>query len=185
MCSQVSWVKVTWAPPWAALAPAMQASIVVTPSDSPPISTPHTSVLLFDRACWRISRATSLLIRRVAGLSRFAFDITRLPLPGGRVSFPDLHPANSQFHARRCALGKYQMVAARAGRVFESCRVPSLRSRELCARFACDHRSGSVLVCNGARRPAQIVLPRHHSEDRRAFESRRGSTPGSLRRMPG
>src|SRR5215470_15598436 len=59
MCSQVSCVKVTYVPACAAFNPAIRAVIFNPPPFSSPISTPHTSVLLFERACCRIWRSTS------------------------------------------------------------------------------------------------------------------------------
>src|SRR5260221_3769086 len=77
MCSQVSCGKVTCAPPCAALAPEMQARTCVPPSSKPPIRTPQTSFLRFERACWRIWRATAVLMRTLACLSLPDLDITR------------------------------------------------------------------------------------------------------------
>src|SRR5215475_5460720 len=59
MCSQVSWVNVTYVPACAAFSPAIRAVIFSPPPLSSPIKTPHTSVLLFERACCRICRSTS------------------------------------------------------------------------------------------------------------------------------
>src|SRR5215470_3060873 len=59
MCSQVSCVNVTYVPAWAAFNPAIRAVIFNPLPFSSPISTPHTSLLLFERACCRIWRRTS------------------------------------------------------------------------------------------------------------------------------
>src|ERR1700716_1765633 len=63
MCSHVSCVKVTWAPPCAAFNPAMHASTSTCLSFSLPIRTPQTSVFVLERACCRICRRTSVSIK--------------------------------------------------------------------------------------------------------------------------
>src|SRR5215472_10873640 len=73
MCSQVSCVKVTYVPACAAFKPAIRAVIFNPLPFSSPISTPHTSLLLFERACCRIWRNTSpsIVTRGCCAGSRF------------------------------------------------------------------------------------------------------------------
>src|SRR5258708_38287046 len=106
MCSQVSCVKVTCAPPCAALAPEMQARTCVPPSSKPPIRTPQTSFLRFERACWRIWRATSVLMRTLACLSLPDLDITRRLGPAGRERRAGPPPGKKRFSRGGGAPGK-------------------------------------------------------------------------------
>src|SRR5690242_20487189 len=112
MCSHVSCVNVTCAPPCAAFIPAMHACTLVTRSFSAPINTPHTSVFPFERACCRIWRTTSVLIWSTGALSFLGFDITHGPLRAPPALLPHHLAPNTRFLVNHFAPCKYQTGAA-------------------------------------------------------------------------
>src|SRR4051812_30265695 len=98
MCSQVSWVKVTCAPPCPAFMPLMQAWTLTRPFWSSPMRMPQTSVLMEERACWRIDRITPVDIS-TTGSTPLLFDLLIYVLPE-RSPQPPLLPILAP-HPRR------------------------------------------------------------------------------------
>src|SRR5215470_10655045 len=111
MCSQVSCVKVTYVPACAAFNPAIRAVTCNPPPFSSPISTPHTSVLLFERACCRIWRSTwpSIVTRGCCSELRFPMSVRQIFSEHGglvsadQVSFFSFSRAHAEYVIERQA----------------------------------------------------------------------------------
>src|ERR1700738_1551805 len=174
MCSQVSCVKVTCAPPCAAFAPAMQASIDVMPSASLPMRTPQTSVLLLDRACWRICRTTSLLMRTEGGLSFFCLDITQLLSQWDQAPLPCRRRANIRFRAPNYVPRKYRKPASQADLAYEHHMIPPQCIHEQAPRSASVHRADTGHLRSAPRQWVRTAPAVRRKTGTQVCESRRG-----------
>src|SRR5438105_11631729 len=129
MCCHVSWVKVTWVPACAALIPAMQDSMTDDLPFSRPIKTPQTSVLLQERACWRICRTTSLSMTTVGGATsdlNLCFVIAPPPTLATQGPRPCLRRSSKQVPVREFAQQTHRTVAAPICRAYAR-RIPHSR----------------------------------------------------------
>src|SRR5579863_6113839 len=152
----------------------MQAPICVAPFASLPISTPQTSVLLLERACWRICRTTSLSMRTEGVASFFCFDITQPLLRARQAPLPCRRQANTQFRVAHCVPRKYRNEASRAYPVSERHRIHCLCNRERSPRPASVHHVDTAHPRTESHPREQIFPAVRGRPDTPACESHRG-----------
>src|SRR5580704_8208306 len=152
----------------------MHAAMCVAPFASLPISTPQTSVLLLERACCRICRTTSLLMRTEGMASFFWLDITQPLSLARQAPLPCRRQVNTQFRVPHCVPRKYRNPANQAYPASERRRIRSPYNRGQSRPRASAHHEDNGHLRTEPLRQVRTVPVVPHKRSTPACESRRG-----------